>query len=216
MEIWEHLIKRAISHIEQSMLPPNSDDRIHWSWGGGTVLMSRFSHRTSKDIDIFLSDPQFLGYFSPRLNDGMDDIGQYEEQAEYIKLIYPEGEIDFIVGSSLSLDPYVKKEVFGRMVFCESTVEILAKKIVYRHRDFKTRDFFDLATALYFGTESERNEIKVFLQPYSHTLIKQLRKTEDFPFLETLSAGKVILEKGIEILEKTLMSFDPDHSEPVH
>ena len=40
-----------------------------WSFGGGTVLMRRFRHRVSKDVDIFVPDPQYLGYVSPRLND---------------------------------------------------------------------------------------------------------------------------------------------------
>jgi hypothetical protein len=41
-------------------------DDPFWTFGGGTVLMLRYRHRRSKDIDIFVPDPQHLGYVSPR------------------------------------------------------------------------------------------------------------------------------------------------------
>lgn len=44
-------------------------DPITWSLGGGKVLMLRMNHRHSKDIDVFLSDPQVLGFFNPRMSD---------------------------------------------------------------------------------------------------------------------------------------------------
>jgi hypothetical protein len=31
--------------------------------------MFRYGHRLSKDIDIFVPDPQYLGYVTPRLSD---------------------------------------------------------------------------------------------------------------------------------------------------
>ena len=37
--------------------------------GGGTVLMFRFEHRLSKDIDFFTHDAQWLSLLTPRLND---------------------------------------------------------------------------------------------------------------------------------------------------
>ena len=40
-----------------------------WTFGGGTVLMLRYEHRKSKDIDIFVPDPQYLGFATPRLSD---------------------------------------------------------------------------------------------------------------------------------------------------
>lgn len=69
-----------------------------WTFGGGTVLALRHSHRFSKDIDIFVPDPQYLGYLSPRLSDvaALEDP-DYEEGAEFLKLRYSEGEVDFVV-----------------------------------------------------------------------------------------------------------------------
>ena len=40
---------------------------FEWTFGGGTVLALRHQHRFSKDIDVFVPDPQYLGYLSPRL-----------------------------------------------------------------------------------------------------------------------------------------------------
>ena len=42
--------------------------KIEWTVGGGTMLHHMFSHRYSKDIDIFLNDPQVLLSLSPRTN----------------------------------------------------------------------------------------------------------------------------------------------------
>lgn len=63
---WEVLFQRALVLIEDARstgLPV--DD---WTFGGGTVLMRRYQHRLSKDVDIFINDPQFIGYLTPRLS----------------------------------------------------------------------------------------------------------------------------------------------------
>ena len=38
--------------------------RIVWALGGGTVLMLHYRHRTSRDVDVFLKDPQLLTYLT--------------------------------------------------------------------------------------------------------------------------------------------------------
>jgi hypothetical protein len=71
-----------------------------WTFGGGTVLMLRFNHRFSRDIDLFVPDPQYLGYLTPRLCDVAEDLTtDYVEAAEYLKLLLPAGEI--IIDSAL-------------------------------------------------------------------------------------------------------------------
>ena len=37
--------------------------------GGGTRLMLALDHRISNDIDLFIRDPQWIGFLTPRLND---------------------------------------------------------------------------------------------------------------------------------------------------
>lgn len=66
MAPWEVLWPRAmacIASLEGHFPPPD------WTFGGGTALMLLYEHRRSKDIDIFLRDPQYLTALSPRLND---------------------------------------------------------------------------------------------------------------------------------------------------
>jgi hypothetical protein len=55
--------------------------------------MLRYQHRLSKDIDIFVPDPQYLGFVTPRLSDVAAAVStQYvEDHSAYVKLIRPEG-----------------------------------------------------------------------------------------------------------------------------
>ena len=56
---WERLLVIARSTIDQSGI---GDD---WAFGGGTAMMVQIGHRLSHDIDLFLNDPQLLGYVDP-------------------------------------------------------------------------------------------------------------------------------------------------------
>jgi len=88
---------------------PSSD----WTFGGGTVLMLRHSHRVSKDIDIFLDDPQWLGYFNPEISDVAEEIADFAiVDRRFVKLYCSEGEIDFIVAGNISRNPTMETEVF--------------------------------------------------------------------------------------------------------
>lgn len=49
-----------MSHLEQQI------QDVHWTFGGGPVLMLRIAHRQAKDIDLFVPDPQYLGYVNLR------------------------------------------------------------------------------------------------------------------------------------------------------
>ncbi|MFZ4758342.1 MAG: nucleotidyl transferase AbiEii/AbiGii toxin family protein [Burkholderiaceae bacterium] len=120
-----------------------------WTFGGGTVLALRHRHRYSKDIDIFLPDPQYLGYLTPRLSDAAaSGDPEYEEAAEFVKIYYPEGEVDFVAGSPLTAPGWQAGTVQDRAVRLETDVEIVAKKLHYRGDRFKARDVFDLAMLL--------------------------------------------------------------------
>jgi hypothetical protein len=120
-----------------------------WTFGGGTVLALRHQHRFSKDIDIFVPDPQYLGYLSPRLSDAAaKGDPDYEEGAEFIKLRYPEGEVDFVAGTCLTMPGVEAAVVNGRAVQLETDLEIVAKKPYFRGPQLKARDLFDLAMLL--------------------------------------------------------------------
>ena len=64
LKAWEILFQRALILIDDARAKGIPVD--DWTFGGGTVLMRRHRHRLSKDVDIFINDPQFIGYLSPR------------------------------------------------------------------------------------------------------------------------------------------------------
>jgi hypothetical protein len=98
---------------------------------------------------IELTETQYLGYLTPRLNDVAEaKTSDYVEQAGFVKLVFAEGEIDFVVANPLTLDPYRVEEILGRPVQVETTAEIVAKKLKYRAAEFKGRDIFDVALVL--------------------------------------------------------------------
>ena len=108
--------------------------------------MRRYRHRFSKDVDIFIPSPQYLNYLSPHLNDVTEEMtGDYTLQAEFLKLRFPEGEIDFVVSEPLTESALSAETILGREVMVESSVEIIAKKVWYRGDRFKARDILDLA-----------------------------------------------------------------------
>lgn len=120
-----------------------------WSLGGGTVLMFYYAHRKSKDIDIFVPDPQFLGYVNPRLGGRGEEVTtDYQDGAEFVKLFLPEGEIDFVASSTLTENPFEEHEVLGRKVLLETPIEIVAKKLWYRGDRATPRDLLDLALVI--------------------------------------------------------------------
>lgn len=138
---WKNLFSAAMQQIKQANLPSSM-----WTFGGGTVLMHKFSHRFSKDIDIFFSDRQLLGYISPRINDALEDRAiKYIEQDNFIKIYLKEGEIDFILSPRISNCKPVQAIIESEKIFLDHPVEIIAKKIEHRANEFKARDVFDLA-----------------------------------------------------------------------
>jgi len=111
--------------------------------------MRRHHHRFSKDIDIFIPDPQFLGFLSPRLSAKAESMtNHYDEHGNSLKLYFPEGEIDFVAAGPLTYEPFVIETLFDRHVQVETSTEIVAKKVWHRGADFKARDIFDLAMVM--------------------------------------------------------------------
>ena len=138
---WKNLFSAAMQQIKQANLPSSM-----WTFGGGTVRMHKFNHRFSKDIDIFFSDRQLLGYISPRINDALEDRAiKYIEQDNFTKIYLKEGEIDFILSPRISNCKPVQAIIEGEKIFLDHPVEIIAKKIEHRANEFKARDVFDLA-----------------------------------------------------------------------
>ena len=102
---WARLLRIACSLIRQV----NSKQSIidSWSFGGGTAMMLQIDHRESRDVDIFLPDPQLLSYLDPKLHDFKFEIFPADHDGDgsgFLKIAFKDiGEIDFIVGLSLTL-----------------------------------------------------------------------------------------------------------------
>lgn len=146
---WQALLPRALSLLDEvSRLGGIADP--FWTLGGGTVLMFRYRHRLSKDIDIFVPDPQYLGYVTPRLSDVAADLTQdYTEQpGAFVKLQFEEGEVDFVAAPNLLDDAWEVWHIGGRSIKVEKAAEIIAKKMWHRGDRVTARDLFDLALVI--------------------------------------------------------------------
>ena len=145
--IWKTLFTQAcaiLADAESHGMPAGQ-----WTFGGGTVLMLKYRHRFSKDIDIFVPDPQYLGFLTPRLSDIASELSQdYAEQANTVKLYFPEGEVDFVASGALTTPGFEIEQILDASVRVETPVEIVAKKIYHRAETFKARDVFDLSLVL--------------------------------------------------------------------
>lgn len=128
--------------------------------GGGTRLMLGMEHRISDDIDLFIRDPQWIGYLTPRLNDKFEHlINSYDEGATSLKLKFNEGEIDFIVSMSLlGLENKVSSESLFPL---EPVAEVLAKKLFYRGWALTPRDLFDWCAIERQVPLSDAHELKL-------------------------------------------------------
>lgn len=144
---WKSLLERAFWLMES--IQSDGYTLPRWSMGGGTVLMFYYAHRKSKDIDIFVPDPQFLGYVNPRLGGRGEEVTtDYKDGTEFVKLFLPEGEIDFVASSTLTENPFEEHVVLGRKILLETPIEIMAKKLWYRGDRATPRDLLDLAVVI--------------------------------------------------------------------
>ena len=198
---WRVLFGRALAIIDATEA---AGGKLAWSFGGGTVLMLRHRHRFSHDVDIFVPDPQWLGYLSPRLNVVADSLaGAHVEGAEFLKLMFPEGEIDFVAAGWLTPEPYRTEKVADRDVNVESSAEIVGKKLWFRSDSFKARDLFDLATVIELQPGALR-EIAPLVRDKGPVILERVQRQraamqEEFDALEIFHADRSF-ERCLEIL----------------
>jgi len=123
-------------------------------FGGGTALsIYYFQHRLSFDIDLFLTDQQYLSYFSPKhwIEDTNNfNPSEYIDTHNHIGVVSSNNiKVDILVDSSSdSILIDTTKMIFPFDIRVESIEDILAKKIVFRKKDNKARDIFDIAVAI--------------------------------------------------------------------
>ncbi|WP_083900717.1 nucleotidyl transferase AbiEii/AbiGii toxin family protein [Azospirillum sp. B4] len=118
-----------------------------WSFGGGTALAVHYGHRTSYDIDAFVGASDTVRALTPQRNPVTRQIlegNPYEYPGNYLKLVFPDGEIDFIVAGSQTDTPVAPWVFESATVPLETPWEIAIKKMFFRPSNFKVRDVFDL------------------------------------------------------------------------
>ena len=184
-----------------------------WTFGGGTVLMLRLNHRHSRDIDLSVPDPQYLGHLTPRLCDVAEELTtQYVEAADYVKLLMPTGEIDIVVGASLTEEPWEVVIHRGREIRVETNAEILARKMYHRGHQAKARDLFDLCAVVDLDPDSIDGAAPFFTR-HGRAFIEQLKANaayaeEEFaqiqridykrPFEECLVLAEVVIDSAMK------------------
>ena len=206
LKIWEILFQRALELIDSANAGGAKLD--DWSFGGGTVLMRRHHHRFSKDIDIFVPDRQYLGLFNPRISNKAESLTtHYLEQSGFLKLYFPEGEIDFVASGPLTENPTVTETLFGHDVRIETSTEIVAKKVWHRGVEFTARDIFDLAMVIENEPESLQ-AIRPILRDRRQVVLDRIAQhsaglRESFDALEALDY-KRSFDECVELLTHTL------------
>lgn len=186
---WKSLLPYCFAVVDEVIREHKVDFPIQI--GGGSMLLRRYGHRKSKDLDLFVSDTRLVHWCSPRVNETAADLFvDYGEEATAVKLVMGMQEVDIIAVAPVITDDAVEQATLsGRPVLIERPREILAKKIVYRGRTFQPRDVFDLACVAY----AEPDEVAA-IQPWinlTHLDDLDARLSELEPLLGKELADKV-------------------------
>jgi len=179
---WARLFQITCALIRQV----NSEQVVidHWTFGGSTAMMLQINHRESRDIDIFLDDPQLLGFLDPRTHNFEFEIQPTDYQGDgagSLKLVFGEiGEIDFIVAGAKTSSPAIQDIVEGESVLLETIPEIITKKIYHRGASIVPRDIFDIAAGADQHEDSIIKELRNYRDEVTRTLATLDRLNADY------------------------------------
>ncbi len=199
---WTTLFRIAYSLIDQA----NAKELIidHWTFGGGTAMMLQIDHRESRDVDIFLPDPQLLLHLDPKTHDFIFEIQPTDyigDGVRSLKFVFQDiGEIDFIAASSLTSTPTIAKTVEGKDVQLETIPEIITKKIYHRGLSIKPRDIFDIAAA----GDKHADSVIAELKSYKDEVIKTLATMEKLnPEFVNNAISQLTIKDKYQVIAKT-------------
>jgi Nucleotidyl transferase AbiEii toxin, Type IV TA system len=177
-----------------------------WTFGGGTALMLHIGHRDSFDVEVFLDDPQLLGFLDPAKSSLKFDVQPDSSESDgtvFRRFVFREiGEIDFIVGAPLTNPGSSQQMITARQVALETVAEIVAKKVHFRGRSIRPRDVFDIAAA----ARDHAAEMKAALLPFRSDLDATLRRLSGLNplFVESAIANLNIRQEFSELAEGAL------------
>ncbi len=176
-QLWEGLMQKALLLVDE--IAAHGREAPFWTFGGGTVLMLKYGHRFSKDVDIFVPDPQSLGFVTPRLSDLAESLTtDYTEAANSVKLFFVEGEIDFVAAPNLTSPGFEVQTILGREVNVETSVEIIAKKMWHRGDRITGRDIFDFSLIAEMEPHALLLHADVMVR-HADSVLEQLDKRHD-------------------------------------
>jgi hypothetical protein len=180
---WRRLFLIAADLLDQVQEKAGVHD-FEWSFGGGTAMMIQIGHRESQDVDIFLDDPQLLGFIDPskgQLSLSVVPSAQHGDGVRFQKFAFEGlGEIDFVVAAALTSVPSENRQVEGRSVWLETISEIIAKKVYYRGAEANPRDIFDLAAAARSHRASVVGALQAFPDHVARTRERLARLNPEF------------------------------------
>ncbi|BAW64886.1 nucleotidyl transferase AbiEii/AbiGii toxin family protein [Helicobacter pylori] len=203
-------------------------------FGGGTALsMYYFQHRLSFDIDLFVNDAQYLGFFSPKLwidDCSHFDSAKYIDQHNHIGITNKDNiKIDILLDYA-SNEGYIddSKKIFAFDIYIESLENIIAKKITFRKTDNKTRDIFDIAVALHNDSNlfdkilnaqkiskqdllTLQNSLQELNKEKYNSQIKIVKPTQEYSHI-ALNAYEILTEKIDQIKTTTHNTDNLDNS----
>jgi hypothetical protein len=187
---------------------------VDFTLGGGTMLMRRYRHRKSHDLDIFVQDVSIIRALSPHVNALTGSLfPDYEEEAAAIKFTLGVADIDVIAAPRLTRPAYRTRKIAGHMLRIEEPREILAKKLLYRGRRLTLRDLFDVGVVA--GQDPEQlSGMAGLLGPKGLDNIEhRLREIGDSyereiaARIEPLPAGVPFLEKGADTMRDLVQQW---------
>lgn len=127
--------------------------------GGGTVLVARWHHRVSTDIDLFTDHERYQERIASRREEVASELealvtqageGTVEVERGWLRVHFPEGPATLMTIPRPTVRDAYTESARGTDIPTESTAEILARKLQSRILDlgvFTDRDLYDLLTA---------------------------------------------------------------------
>jgi hypothetical protein len=194
---WKRLFRIARDIISQANAKQHVVD--YWTLGGGTAMMLQIDHRESRDIDIFLNDPQLLPFLDPEKTDFKFDILPEAcggDGVRNLRLHFAFGEIDFIVAGAKTSAPTTRMHIDGENILLETIPEIITKKIYYRASSIMPRDVFDIAAA----AEQHKDSLIDGLQGFRPRVSQAL---ETINVLQPVFVNRTIAALAIMIIRKS-------------
>jgi hypothetical protein len=98
-----------------------------------------------------------------------------------LKLAFKDiGQIDFIVGSSMTPSPTTQRTIEGETVELENLSEIITKKVYHRGSNIRPRDIFDIAAAAESHADAIVEALRSYRDEVARTLITLDKLNPDF------------------------------------